>query len=85
MLENRNERTWMAYLPFAKFAINSTASNSAGAAAFELILGYLTAAPVDRLDGLHNINSAQILVDRLYKAIINTKIHFNQIEDFQKK
>lgn len=65
VFESGNECTWVSALPFFEFSINSAEYNSTGIATFKLVLGALLATPVDRLDGVHHVDSAQGFVSRL--------------------
>lgn len=59
----------MEALLSVEFAITLLTSDSRGVAPFNPVLGALPTAPIDFLDGMHHVESAQTFVDGLHQAI----------------
>ena len=69
-------------LALAEFALNSSPNASTKIAPFTLVYGQ---APVDHLDGMHFVQSAQDTVDQIRNLVDTTKKNLEKAQEYQKR
>lgn len=72
-------------LAHAEFALNSSPNASTKIAPFTLVYGQAVSAPVDHLDGMHFVQSAQDTVDQIRNLVDTTKKNLEKAQEYQER